>query len=360
MMRRTRYKFIKNTVNNLFIQLGINSYPINLINIFSKIKNCRVVSYSNHMKKYNLTETEVIQHFGSAEGCTIYNFKKNRYLVFYNDLNIYYKKPARRRWTLAHELGHIFLCHHIISNKTKIFRNTLTDDEYRWMEVEANRFASLLLANPAILHKLNIKNNIDIMNICKLSEEASIYRYKEYLKWKKRKYMNCSDIKIIYQFHDFIYKKNCLNCGYGFISETAKYCPICGEKLIRGDGKMIYNDGFKLDSNGKALKCPNCENEQFLTDGVYCRICGTYLINKCTNDHGIWEQNEYGYTIKIKDECGMISPGNARFCEKCGEPTTFYTQGLLRDWKTNKTLEELNRDAVEQVASDIDDNNIPF
>ncbi|AUM96360.1 ImmA/IrrE family metallo-endopeptidase [Clostridium sporogenes] len=359
-MMKTRYKFIKDTINNLFIKLSINSYPIELMNIFSKIKNCRVVSYSKHMNKYNLTEAEVIEHFGSDEGCTIYNFEKDRYLVFYNDLNIYYKKPARRRWTLAHELGHVLLCHHTISNKTKIFRNKLTDAEYVWMEAEANRFASLLLANPLILHKLNIKTNLDIVKICRLSEEASIYRYKEYLKWKKYQYINSSDIKILFQFHDFIYKKTCLDCGYGFVSETAKHCPICGKILIRGDGNMIYNDGFKLDSNGKALKCPSCENEQFVTDGVYCRICGTYLINKCTNNDGIWEQNEHGYNIKIKDECGMISPGNARFCENCGEPTTFYTQGLLKDWKTNKTLEEMNNETSEQVAAAINEDDIAF
>lgn len=357
MMKKTRYSFIKTTVNNLFIKFNIKKYPVDLMNIFLKLKNCKVVSYSKHMNKYHLTELEVIEHFGSDEGCTIYSLKKDRYLIFYNDLDIYYKKPTRRRWTLAHELGHVLLCHHKASNKTKIFRNSLTDDEYRWMEAEANRFASLLLANPIILYKLDIKNHTDIINICKLSEEASLYRYKDYLKWRNHKHLNTSDKKILLLFHDFIHKKVCLNCNYSFISDIAKYCPICGRNLIRGDGNMIYS-GYKLDDKGKAIVCPKCGNEQMAIDGVYCRVCGIYLINKCTNDNGICEENEFGNWIQVKPQCGMIANGNARFCEYCGEPTTFYKQGLLNDWQNS--AEYLNEKTIEQIASDIDDNDIPF
>lgn len=82
--------------------------------------------------------------------------KKDKYLVFFNDLNINYKSPVRRRWTIAHELGHVILNHLTLTNKVRIFRSDLIDDEYKWMEIEANRFASLLLANPLILHKINI------------------------------------------------------------------------------------------------------------------------------------------------------------------------------------------------------------
>ncbi|MEG0366583.1 MAG: M48 family metalloprotease, partial [Coprobacillus sp.] len=111
-MMRIRYKFIEQIIDNLFVSLSINKYPIDIFNVFSSYKNVKVVSYSKHMKKYNLTATEVISHFGSEEGCTIYNENKNKYIVFYNNLEEYYKKTERRLWTLAHELGHILLKHH--------------------------------------------------------------------------------------------------------------------------------------------------------------------------------------------------------------------------------------------------------
>lgn len=358
-MMKIRYNFIKNTVNSLFINLKIVSYPIDILAIFKKIKNCRVVPYSKHMEKYNLNEEEVFEYFGSDEGCTIYDAKKERYLVFYNDLSVYYKIPARRRWTLAHELGHILLNHLTMTNKAKIFRNNLTDEDYGWIEAEANRFASLLLANPIILYKLNIKSATDLIKICKLSLEAAQYRFNDYLKWVKNNHSNRYDLMIVGQFHDFIYRKHCLKCGHDFVSENAKYCPICGnKKLLWGDGNMKY-DGFELDENGRALTCPNCENIQMEIDGVYCKICGTYLINKCTNENGIWEENDYGDMVQTKQKCGLTASGNARYCEYCGEPTTFYKQGLLKDWQEVKP--EIEK-ALEEAASVIlsHDGDIPF
>lgn len=350
-----RYKFIKDKVNEIFINLNINSYPIDILNVISNFNNCRAISYSKHMAKYNLSENEVIHHFGSDEGCTIYNPKKQRYLIFYNDLVAYYKAPVRRRWTLAHELGHILLNHLTISNNTKIFRNNLSDEEYEWMEIEANRFASLLLANPIILYKLKIKSTNDIMKICKLSEEASNYRFSDYLKWTKNKLANKYDLMIIDQFYNFIYKKQCLYCGNGFISKDAKYCPICGHnELIRSDGKMIYNDGFELDENGRAKVCPRCHNEQISKDGDHCKICGAYLINKCSQDEGY--NNGYGEWV---EPCGKIADGNARFCIYCGSETTFHSQGLLKDWDKAKLEIERAEQEATSTEEDIPD-DIPF
>ena len=309
-MMKIRYSYVKTVVNALFINLKISFYPIDVFNIGKNIKNCRIVSYSTHRGNYNLTKEEVIENFGSEEGCTIYNAKKHRYLVFYNDLNIHYKTPPRRRWTIAHELGHILLNHLTTTNKVKIFRNDLTDDEYEWFEVEANRFASLLLANPIILYKLDIKNYVDIMKICNLSEEASKHRFNDYSKWIKNKYANNYDSTIIYQFYDFIHKKQCLNCGHAFVAQTAKYCPICGhDGLIRGDGTMIY-PGYKVTEKGQLMQCIRCQNEEIEESTYYCKICGASVVNECSN-------------------CRQPSDSNARYCISCGSETTFYKQGLL-------------------------------
>jgi RNA polymerase subunit RPABC4/transcription elongation factor Spt4 len=355
---KIRYKLIKQIVNDLFLNLNIISYPIDIKDVYikcrkNKYKKFRAISYTQEMKNYNLSANEVISWLGSEEGCTDYEPIKKRYLVYYNDLNSYYKSPQRIRWTLAHELGHIFLEHHCLTNKTRLFRNNLSDEEYKWMEAEANQFSSLLLANPLILDKLNVKSEFDISKICYLSKEASIYRFQGYLDWCKYKYIDYKDIKVLSKFHDFIYKKKCSRCEYGFISERASFCPICGyNKLIRGDGKMIYNDGYNLDENGRSLMCPTCENDEMLNDTAYCRICGEMLINRCTATEEVWEENEYGGMTKTKDKCGKLAAGNSRYCEYCGKATTFYEQSLLKDWKVSQ------QDIKSNMP--VDDGDIPF
>ena len=120
-----RYNFIKSVVAKTTIANNISSYPVDINDMFCKLSNCKVISYSTHMKKYNLTQEEVVSYFGSEEGCTVYSAAKNRYLVFYNDLDNYYKTPQRIKWTLTHELGHILLGHLKEIEEVKIFRNYL-------------------------------------------------------------------------------------------------------------------------------------------------------------------------------------------------------------------------------------------
>lgn len=334
--KRPRYEYIKNKVAKLCVDFNINSYPVNVKQLICEIPNCKIVPYSEIIKKLNITASELYAAFNTDEGCAYYEHNSKEYIIFYNDLKIgfiYIKTPERQRWTLAHELGHILLEHHVLTDRTRIFRNALTDEEYNWMESEANHFASLLLANPIILYRLQIKDSKDIAKICGLSMEASLYRFENYKKWKLRKRINSRELLMLLQFHDFIYKKYCSNCGYGVISKEYTYCPICGQKLQWGDGNMKYNDGYELDENGRALICPRCGNEQIgdSPEEQFCMICGTYLVNKCTNFEGKYVRGQ-----EIEPPCGNIVPGNARFCPSCGAETTFFTDGLLQPWEEAK------------------------
>jgi len=68
------------------------------------------------------------------------------------DKFFYDKQPRRYRFTLAHELGHIVL-HSEILKSAKVnsidayldFVNSITDDERRWTEWQADCFAGLVL-----------------------------------------------------------------------------------------------------------------------------------------------------------------------------------------------------------------------
>ena len=355
-MMKIRYKHIQTIINNVFISCKLNSYPIDLFLLFKNYKNCRVISYSTHMKKFNLTEEETISYFGSDEGCTVYNPSKDRYIIFYNDLDSYFKIPERIRWTLAHELGHVLLEHHKLSDKTKIFRSTLSDDEYSWMESEANRFASLLLANPIILDKLNINSKTDIKKYCNISLEASRYRYESLLKWQKYRYTTKDDFIILNQFKDFFNRNTCSLCNYTFYIKTANFCPICGNyEFNKEESNMIYN-GIDVNENGKALTCPKCDNEQINTDGDYCKICGTYLINRCSNFCGYDTMNGF------VDACGKLTDGNARHCHYCGEKTTFYNNNFLKNWEKEKADFEFSKEveALSPNSQTVEYENVPF
>lgn len=69
--------------------------------------------------------------------------------------------PARRRFTIAHELGHFLMPHHVPDQQGRflcksgdLLRLTAKEGDRRQrMEVEANRFASLLLMPPPVLRQ---------------------------------------------------------------------------------------------------------------------------------------------------------------------------------------------------------------
>jgi Zn-dependent peptidase ImmA (M78 family) len=196
----TRYEYIKRIVNDIYIKLNINQFPIDIFEIINSFDNIKIVSYHQFMIRYNLTKEETFEMLTSDEGCTDYLKPLNRFIIYYNDLGD--KSEERIRWTLTHELGHI-LCNHYCEN-TKIFSEDLTETEYKFKESEANHFTGLLLSNPVILNKLNIRSSSDIEFYCALSSQAAKYRYDNYKKWCKYKIMSSSDRCILRNFQIYL------------------------------------------------------------------------------------------------------------------------------------------------------------
>jgi len=88
----------------------------------------------------------------------------------------------RKRFTIAHELGHYLLKHaqrfedleEVKSEKEKIF------------EREANVFASRLLAPACVLWGCGVNSAIDIADLCQISKEAAQYRWERMKLIKER------------------------------------------------------------------------------------------------------------------------------------------------------------------------------
>jgi hypothetical protein len=93
--------------------------------------------------------------------------------------------------------------------------------------------------------------------------------------------------------------------------------------------KITFND------KGKASVCPICNNENTDIEGDYCQICGAFLRNECTNDN-----------------CKCELPGDSRYCSLCGSESTFYKDGLLKDWRILKDESNNTETFLETIDSD--------
>lgn len=177
-----RYTYVNNQVLNIYSMLPTIKFPIDVKEVIRYIPNCRYMSYQKFAKINQCSIDDIIQICESKSGCTHYDIMNDRYLILCNqstaDNNV-----GRQRWTCGHEIGHIICNHHTISAYEKLSENSLlqtTNPEY---EAEADYFAATLLAPFPLFKILNINSPIDIQNTFGLSAEASLYRYKQYLKW---------------------------------------------------------------------------------------------------------------------------------------------------------------------------------
>jgi ribosomal protein L40E len=240
------------------------------------------------------------------------------YITIYDDS----KSRQRIRWTLAHEIGHISLGHLQNFDSTSYFKG-MTNSEYKVLETEANYFAKELLAPIWVLNEIGIINSEEISKYCAISEPAAVIReteIKEYLQSKVHQ-----EAKAFYghQFRDFL--EHVVICSSFDIPIPKllmpQYVPL---KFTR---RRFYS--VDTDASLRFVVCPQCGNSDFSEHAKYCKICGLYLYNECSN------QREK----RIRD-CGARNPGDARYCEHCGRPTYLYRKGLLRRWNEENGVEQ--------------------
>ena len=221
-----------------------------------------------------------------------------------------FSRDRRLNFTIAHELAHIFLDHLVIPEDLKTPEQLIIEEE------EANEFAGRLLMPADLLLKSNFVSHAKVAKHFNVSEQSL---------WKRLNHLKRLDLLSSPIFNV------CEICSNRNISPGANYCPVCGEWINekeRGVMPMIYDDGYILNKiNGKAKNCPNCDNEEMGDSGSWCRICSNIVVNKCTSQF-----------------CKTIAYGNSRYCEICGEKTTFFEAGYLLDWQEAKKRIEAQKD----------------
>lgn len=334
----TNFFEIKKKAIYILLSQNTSSYPIDVVKLISDLGDDYILlPFSKMILKHpDLSRWDIISSIQSEDAVTCYK-KGKPYRISYDDSKI---NKQRIRWNLAHELGHCVLNH--LDNSQCYTSNELNDKEYSIYEAEANLFAAELLSNLCILDYYNISSEKDIMRICDLSKQAASNRYDTYLKWSRNKFKSDLDIILLENFMKFNNSKWCCSiCNKQHNkNSTYEYCNICGSKLNLVEGYIMKYYSHDLDQKGKAIKCPNCENEE-VHEGPYCDICGSYLINRCTNE-----------------DCLEVSNGNSRFCQYCGSKTTFLINELLEEYYDEYNANKSNVNT--KVFIPIDDDDIPF
>ena len=108
----------------------------------------------------------------------------------------------RKRFTIAHELGHLLLGH--VGKYELINREPSPNDNP--IEQEANVFASRLLAPACVLWGCKVKSAAEISELCNISLVSAEYRFERYrvLLMRNRFLTSPLERKVYKQFEEFI------------------------------------------------------------------------------------------------------------------------------------------------------------
>lgn len=310
-------------------EYNISSYPINVEQIIFK-NHWGLTPYSILMKKFNCDRQTVIECLRSKDGYT--QLDNDNYSIAYNDDPLL---GDRKRFTLMHEIGHIYLNHLIDFDITLLHRGELSQEENKVLENEANAFARNVLVPVSLIQGLKDKAPENISAKFGISYYAANTR----LDFYRKDYELTASIGLLQRMRNiygkFYNKTTCTKCCSKFSLRYRKFCPICGSKntLKRGDGTMNYKE-HEINDQGFVKVCIRCENQEIV--GNYCHICGSPTRNYCTDISLPFPSCNHSEPL----------PGNARYCPDCGAESLFYQKGLLADWETEK-----NSDTNQNIES---------
>ena len=359
---KPRFSYARKVADKIFKDFTDHKYPVNTLKIIKENKNIKIVSYEYYSKKTKKSIDE-IEDF-SKDSYTYCQEKDNtlRFLIIYNS-KIY--SIARIRFSVAHELGHIFL-NHFSSNCSN-----LSEKEYSVYEAEANTFANELLIPPSLLNEsasadeiykhfdvskqaaqvsLEIKAKHPFIKMSEtlysaLKESKPIFRRPSVINnivpREKSTIKSLNELIISYKDPTIYFCENCFNTEKCVFTRL-NYCPICGERKLKIiernqyysfhellEEKIMIYPGFSVNQYGRLVgPCPICGNQEI--KGSFCNICGTFLVNKCSG----WHKSGSPNILNFDKSCEIVLDGNDRYCPQCGAESTFLYNGILQEWNS--------------------------
>ncbi len=233
---------------------------------------------------------------------------------------------TRIRWTLAHEIGHIALEHLHLYRETSINRGGLTPKKYKVLEDEADFFAAELLQPMAVVKTLGCRTQKDVMRVFNVSRKAASNRLTVLEWWGGKKIATEANYMLQEQFR--FYLKSVSVCPTLPAAILLKPNPIITEVNLMSN-KVAF---VPVNKEGRFTQCPRCGNTVFSSAANFCKMCGLYLYNTCP-DMPEYNHLEYDIRGNVTDALSMNNPGDARYCEHCGEQTMLSRLGLLMSWE---------------------------
>lgn len=156
------YKEARNKAWEVLLACGISSLPIDLGEI-AEHYGFKVITYSDTALT-QLFREDVLQ----GDGFIVQNKAEKH--IFIND-KIHNRN--RRRFTLAHEIGHGILQHEMAVIH---YRNSEVDSQTDMQELQANVFARDILMPATVLAALDIHTPDEIMQLCHVSRKSAEIR----------------------------------------------------------------------------------------------------------------------------------------------------------------------------------------
>lgn len=349
-----RFDFVRDQAYRLLLEMGFSKFPVSPWDIINEYdENIFCLSWSKARIAWGEDDPF---HLSQLKADARVIRKGSIYLIVYDDVGISNSKGTapseeRIRWSLMHELGHIFLLHLKQFDATRLDRGGVSDEEYRVLEIEAHQFAAEMYIPTSIFKFLDGVTVNDLRVLCDISKQAAQKRHKT-LYESSYTPDSIRDNALLRNFNDFLegefqealykgiikrwgkrdYKqllnisRKCPSCHSFSTDPETQYCPHCGYELgshLRG---LTSTEQLKIENSlansfskfhrqiwtndGKLITCPVCQNHQISPQDQFCSICGQPLVNKCINED-------------------KIISSSYQFCPDCGAEATF-NQGYIQ------------------------------
>lgn len=182
------YKKARDASWQILIDFKIGSLPVDIVQIASEA-GISIVK-----------DSEVHELYDNEAGASIKDGEK--WYIVYDDSMV----RGRIRFTIAHELGHIFLGHPLKEGHNS---RTTFDTDKPAIETEADIFASRLLSPACVLWGLQVRSVNEIISLCDVSRRAAEIRMERMEELYKRGRFLTSPLekKVYNQFKPFIDEK---------------------------------------------------------------------------------------------------------------------------------------------------------
>lgn len=133
-------------------------FPVDPILFIKHTKNLALDTYSRIATRISGSIDDVKRITGSDDGVSFFDVKNGRYVIAYNDQ---ISTEARKRFTIAHEIGHIYLGHLLYEKKSS--------ELYSSQDTEANYFAKRFLVPLPFITRLREETTLESLSASDIS-----------------------------------------------------------------------------------------------------------------------------------------------------------------------------------------------